>query len=171
MKDIEDAATAESQTSASNKEAEVETENTDWAPEEESRLVRKSVAPRPMSHVPGRRVARARALTSQPCQTRLGHPASSGARVLRPPARQRQHVSYVKHTACSRLPASSMLTGLNSGSAYTDLFTFDVGITQNQYNTGNTLMSVGIVILEIPSNLVLYKVGPRLWLGGQVLAW
>lgn len=64
-----------------------------------------------------------------------------------------------------------LLTGTNSGSAYTDFFTFDVGITQNQYNTGNTLMSVGIVILEIPSNLILYKVGPRLWLGGQVLAW
>lgn len=32
-------------------------------------------------------------------------------------------------------------------------------------------MSVGIVILEIPSNLILYKLGPRLWLGLQVFAW
>lgn len=32
-------------------------------------------------------------------------------------------------------------------------------------------MSVGIVILEIPSNLILYKLGPRLWLGSQVFAW
>lgn len=38
-----------------------------------------------------------------------------------------------------------------SGSALTDGFTFDIGITQNQYNTGNTLMSVGIVILEVSS--------------------
>lgn len=42
-----------------------------------------------------------------------------------------------------------LIIHLRSGSALTDGFTLDVGITQNQYNTGNTLMSVGIVILEV----------------------
>lgn len=36
-----------------------------------------------------------------------------------------------------------------SGAAYTDGFTLEIGIGQDQYNTGNTLMSVGIVLLEV----------------------
>lgn len=40
---------------------------------------------------------------------------------------------------------------LNSGAAYTDGFTVEIGIGQDQYNTGNTLMSVGIVLLEVGS--------------------
>lgn len=41
-----------------------------------------------------------------------------------------------------------------SGAAFTDLFTFEIGITQDQYNTGNTLMSVGIVLLEVSRLLI-----------------
>ncbi|KUI65292.1 hypothetical protein VM1G_00787 [Cytospora mali] len=59
----------------------------------------------------------------------------------------------------------------NIGNALTDFFTFDIGITQNQYNTGQLLLSLGIVLLEIPSNLILYKIGPTLWIGGQIIAW
>lgn len=36
-----------------------------------------------------------------------------------------------------------------SGAAYTDGFTVEIGIGQDQYNTGNTLMSVGVVLLEV----------------------
>lgn len=59
----------------------------------------------------------------------------------------------------------------NIGNALTDFFTFNVGISLNQYNTGQLLLSLGIVVLEIPSNLILYKVGPTLWIGAQVIAW
>ncbi|KAK4132811.1 MFS general substrate transporter, partial [Trichocladium antarcticum] len=44
-------------------------------------------------------------------------------------------------------------------------------ITQFQFNIGQQLLSAGIVILEIPSNLVLYKLGPALWIGPQIIAW
>ncbi|ROT35139.1 alternative sulfate transporter [Sodiomyces alkalinus F11] len=55
----------------------------------------------------------------------------------------------------------------NIGNALTDFFFRDVGITQNQFNIGQNLMSLGI----IPSNLVLYRVGPSLWIGCQIVAW
>lgn len=59
----------------------------------------------------------------------------------------------------------------NIGNAATDDFLVDAGLTQAQYNIGNQMQSVGIVILEIPSNLLLYRFGPRVWISGQVVAW
>lgn len=37
----------------------------------------------------------------------------------------------------------------NIGNALTDDFLADVGIDQNQYNVGQQLLSVGIVVLEV----------------------
>ncbi|CRK21379.1 hypothetical protein BN1723_012369 [Verticillium longisporum] len=59
----------------------------------------------------------------------------------------------------------------NIGNALTDFFFRDVGITQNQFNIGQQLLSLGIVLLEIPSNIILYRVGPSLWIGTQIIAW
>ncbi|CAI6043051.1 unnamed protein product [Clonostachys chloroleuca] len=59
----------------------------------------------------------------------------------------------------------------NIGNAMTDNFMKEVGITQFEYNVGNQLMYLGIVLFEIPSNLVLYKVGPAIWIGFQIVAW
>ncbi|KAK3330042.1 alternative sulfate transporter [Apodospora peruviana] len=59
----------------------------------------------------------------------------------------------------------------NIGNAMTDFFLADVGITQFQFNVGQQLLSAGIVLLEIPSNLILYKVGPTVWIGTQIVAW
>ncbi|KAI8666545.1 MFS domain-containing protein [Fusarium keratoplasticum] len=59
----------------------------------------------------------------------------------------------------------------NIGNALTDGFFKDVGITQNQFNVGQQLLSLGIILLEIPSNLILYRVGPTIWIGGQIVAW
>lgn len=66
---------------------------------------------------------------------------------------------------------SSKLTDVHSGNALTDFFFRDVGITQNQFNIGQQLLSLGIVLLEIPSNIILYRVGPSLWIGTQIIAW
>jgi hypothetical protein len=38
---------------------------------------------------------------------------------------------------------------LKRGNALTDFFLRDVGITQNQFNVGQQLLSAGIVILEV----------------------
>ncbi|KAH6693765.1 alternative sulfate transporter [Plectosphaerella plurivora] len=59
----------------------------------------------------------------------------------------------------------------NIGNAFTDYFLQDVGINQFQFNIGNQLMYLGIVLFEIPSNLILYRVGPAFWIGFQIAAW
>lgn len=59
----------------------------------------------------------------------------------------------------------------NMGNAVTDNFMEDVGISQAQYNVGQQLLSAGIVVLEIPSNLVLYRLGPQIWISFQIFAW
>ncbi|KAH9213356.1 MFS transporter [Leptodontidium sp. 2 PMI_412] len=59
----------------------------------------------------------------------------------------------------------------NLSSALTSTLTKDLGITTNQVNVGSQLLSAGIVLLEIPSNIILQKVGPRPWLSVQILAW
>lgn len=40
-----------------------------------------------------------------------------------------------------------------SGNAITDFFFADVGITQNQFNIGQQLLSLGIVLLEVGRTL------------------
>ncbi|PSN69523.1 alternative sulfate transporter [Corynespora cassiicola Philippines] len=59
----------------------------------------------------------------------------------------------------------------NIANALTDFFFRDVGITQNQFNIGQQLLSLGIVLLEIPSNYILYRVGPTKWISFQIFAW
>lgn len=78
----------------------------------------------------------------------------------------------------------------NIASALTSTITEDLGITTNEINVGNQLLSLGIFLLEIPSNMILMRVsrpclhlsayssdlgwcqvGPRLWLSCQIVAW
>ncbi|OCF30881.1 hypothetical protein I316_07514 [Kwoniella heveanensis BCC8398] len=61
------------------------------------------------------------------------------------------------------------LDRMNLASALTANFTTDIKVTQATINLGNQLMFLGIVILEIPANLLLQKLGPRKWLSLQVL--
>ncbi|GAA5826393.1 hypothetical protein JCM11251_002348 [Rhodosporidiobolus azoricus] len=58
----------------------------------------------------------------------------------------------------------------NISSAITDTLFKDVGIDQNQFNTGQGLLYLGIVLLEIPSQIVLQRVGPSRWISIQILA-
>lgn len=46
----------------------------------------------------------------------------------------------------------------------------DVGITQDQFNTGQALLYLGIILLEIPSNYCLQLLGPSIWISFQVFA-
>ncbi|GAD96777.1 conserved hypothetical protein [Paecilomyces variotii No. 5] len=59
----------------------------------------------------------------------------------------------------------------NIANALTDTITKDLKVTTNQINVGNSLLSAGIVILEIPSNILLQKVGPQRWLSFQIISW
>jgi MFS family permease len=73
----------------------------------------------------------------------------------------------------------------NIANAITDSFMKDVGINQDQFNgesqeilahmppanifaVGQQMLSLGIVLFEVPSNMILYKVGPGKWLTLQL---
>lgn len=45
----------------------------------------------------------------------------------------------------------------NIANAITDRFMEDVGINQDEFNVGQQMLSLGIVLTEIPSNMLLYK--------------
>ncbi|KFA59954.1 hypothetical protein S40285_07956 [Stachybotrys chlorohalonatus IBT 40285] len=66
------------------------------------------------------------------------------------------------------LHASAELDRGNIANAITDNFFEDVGITQNEFNVGQQMLSLGIVLFEIPANMILYRVGPGKWLTLQL---
>lgn len=59
----------------------------------------------------------------------------------------------------------------NISSAITTTFTTDIGITKNIVNNGNQLLFAAIVIFEIPSNMILARVGAPVWLTFECFAW
>ncbi|QSS56535.1 alternative sulfate transporter [Histoplasma capsulatum var. duboisii H88] len=59
----------------------------------------------------------------------------------------------------------------NIGNALTDYFFRDVGITQDQFNTGQLVLPLAIILVEIPCNMVLFRLGPAIWIGIQIFAW
>ncbi|KAF2825228.1 MFS transporter-like protein [Ophiobolus disseminans] len=56
----------------------------------------------------------------------------------------------------------------NIANAITDNFMEDIDITQDQFNVGQQMLSLGIVLFEIPANMALYRVGPGKWLTLQL---
>ncbi|KAF2168520.1 hypothetical protein M409DRAFT_21270 [Zasmidium cellare ATCC 36951] len=62
------------------------------------------------------------------------------------------------------------LDRMNLASALTDGFTQDIDIDQSTVNLGNQLLFMGIVVWEIPCNVALLRIGPRIWLPLQILA-
>ncbi|KAJ5532475.1 hypothetical protein N7494_009027 [Penicillium frequentans] len=64
--------------------------------------------------------------------------------------------------------ATYQLDRTNISSALTGGLASDISVNQNTINLGNQLMYIGVIVLEIPSNIVLLKIGPRWWIGGQV---
>ncbi|RDI81598.1 hypothetical protein Vi05172_g8499 [Venturia inaequalis] len=56
----------------------------------------------------------------------------------------------------------------NIANALTDNFLKEVHITQDQFNVGQQMLSLGIVLFEIPSNMILYRVGAGKWLTLQL---
>ncbi|KAJ5921442.1 hypothetical protein N7466_009768 [Penicillium verhagenii] len=59
----------------------------------------------------------------------------------------------------------------NISAVMTSTITKDLHITTNQINVGTQLLSAGIVLSEIPSNIIMQRIGPRVWLSGQLFAW
>ncbi|KAI0128685.1 inner membrane transporter yfaV [Xylariales sp. AK1849] len=61
------------------------------------------------------------------------------------------------------------LDRINLASALTSGFAKDTNVDQDTINLGNQIMFLGIVLLEIPSNILLQRNGPRKWISAQVL--
>jgi MFS transporter, ACS family, tartrate transporter len=47
----------------------------------------------------------------------------------------------------------------------------DIGLSEAAYGLGAGLFFIGYVIFEVPSNLLLYKVGARLWIARIMITW
>lgn len=61
------------------------------------------------------------------------------------------------------------LDRMNLASALTGGLRQDIAIDQSTVNLGNQMMYLGTVVLEIPFNLILQRLGPRKWIATQVL--
>lgn len=59
----------------------------------------------------------------------------------------------------------------NIGNALTSTFKEDLSLTLAQVNTGTQLLQVGIIVAEIPANILLQRIGPRVWLAALLLLW
>ncbi|OKO92599.1 hypothetical protein PENSUB_12584 [Penicillium subrubescens] len=59
----------------------------------------------------------------------------------------------------------------NVSGVLTSTFLSDTNMTRDQANTGVSLLWLGIVLLEIPSNIVLHRIGPHYWIPAQVITW
>ncbi|KAL5341679.1 major facilitator superfamily domain-containing protein [Aspergillus crustosus] len=59
----------------------------------------------------------------------------------------------------------------NVSGVLTSTFLSDTNMTRDQANTGVSLLWFGIVLLEIPSNMVLHRIGPHYWIPAQVVTW
>jgi len=47
----------------------------------------------------------------------------------------------------------------------------DIGLSASQFGFGAGLLFITYCLFEIPSNLVLFRVGPRLWLARIMITW
>ncbi|PYH92566.1 MFS general substrate transporter [Aspergillus ellipticus CBS 707.79] len=64
--------------------------------------------------------------------------------------------------------ATYQLDRTNIASALTGGFASAISVNQNTINLGNQLMFLGVIVLEIPSNVALQRIGPRRWISAQV---
>ncbi|RMJ03316.1 hypothetical protein CDV36_015157 [Fusarium kuroshium] len=59
----------------------------------------------------------------------------------------------------------------NIGNAKIEGMDKDLGLIGNQYNIASTIFFVPYIIFEIPSNIILKKVRPSIWLSFLIIAW
>ncbi|KAF9359714.1 hypothetical protein BGX34_008201 [Mortierella sp. NVP85] len=65
----------------------------------------------------------------------------------------------------------SFLDRVNIGNAQVAGLSTHISLTPNEYNWALSIFFIGYVIFEIPSNILLKKIGPRIWITIVMLSW
>ncbi|KAI7881294.1 MFS general substrate transporter [Lichtheimia hyalospora FSU 10163] len=65
----------------------------------------------------------------------------------------------------------SFLDRVNIGNAKVAGLQEDLGMTGSEYNLALTIFFIGYILFEVPSNLMLKKIGPSKWITIVMLAW
>ena len=65
----------------------------------------------------------------------------------------------------------AFLDRVNIGNAKIQGLTKDLHMSGTQYNVASMILFVPYILLEVPSNIVLKKVAPSMWLSGLMFFW
>ncbi|RIB02946.1 major facilitator superfamily domain-containing protein [Gigaspora rosea] len=65
----------------------------------------------------------------------------------------------------------SFLDRVNIGNAKLANLERDIGLVGNEFNWSLSIFFIGYVVFEVPSNLILYKVRPSIWLPTIMIGW
>ncbi|KUJ12367.1 MFS general substrate transporter [Mollisia scopiformis] len=74
-------------------------------------------------------------------------------------------------TFCCLMYFTNYLDRSNLANAYVSGMKEDLGFVGNQYNLINTVFTVGYVVGQIPSNLALYHLKPRIFFPSMMIVW
>jgi MFS family permease len=95
-----------------------------------------------------------------------------GTAPKRQPASEKRAVRKIDTTVLPLLFLGLLvfqLDRMNLASALTSGFREDIHIDQSTVNLGNQIMFLGVIVFEIPFNMLLQRVGPQKWIAAQVL--
>ncbi|KAL4877460.1 vitamin H transporter [Aspergillus karnatakaensis] len=90
------------------------------------------------------------------------------------PQEERRVVRLIDWVLLPTLIAANFMVQIDRGNlshSLTSTITEDLNITTNQVNVGSQMFLVGVVIFELPSNILMQIFPPQLWLSAQIFIW